>query len=464
MKATNLIHLASTVLLFLVFCLFLYPQPTQAQGSSDYIDSFEAYSQEELAQMLAPIALYPDALLSQVLMASTYPIEVIEADRWLKNQPQLTGDVLDAALLRENWDPSVKALCHFPAILALMSERIGETTNLGNAFLAQEDRVMDMVQELRTKAYAQSNLTTTDKQKVIVERDTIIIEPADPRIIYVPYYDPYVVYGTWWYPHYPPYYWGPATVNIGFGISYWPGFYLSFSFGSWSHFDWHQHRVYIDAHKRPRYVGSDRWHKKSAHWQHLPEHRRGVAYRDKVTAGRFGQTPYRSSQIKRGTRGFPDGHDWERQLNSDRYRYPVDSDRSDRNKLASPKRPEPDRRLSNRSEGERSPSESAKKKQSRIKAEARDQTRIGTADLKRNRSKPTIPARIRPEATVRKQALEAAARNDRQSYNIFNRVDEGRQERLSSERGRGSRRDKSSGKVGGIRSEREHEDRGRYRH
>lgn len=205
MKAATIFHLTLGLLIIFFFSL---PPQSLAQDSS-YLEPSAKYREEELAQMLAPIALYPDALLSQVLMASTYPLEVIEADRWVRRNPELKDKSLEAALLSEAWDPSVKALCHFPSILALMSERITETTNLGNAFLAQEAEVMDMVQELRAKANAQGNLTTTSEQKVIVEKETIIIEPADPRVIYVPYYDPFYIYGSWWYPAYPPYYWGP---------------------------------------------------------------------------------------------------------------------------------------------------------------------------------------------------------------------------------------------------------------
>src|SRR5210317_732725 len=186
MKAKTIIHLAIGVLIipFLASFLVLSSHQAQAQDSGD-LDPSEKYSQEELAQMLAPIALYPDSLLSQILMASTYPIEIIEADRWVRKNPELQGESLDEALLAQNWDPSVQAMCHFPSILALMSERIAETTNIGNAFLAQEEEVMVMVQQLRAKAYAQGNLATTSEQKVIVEKETIIIEPADPRVIYV---------------------------------------------------------------------------------------------------------------------------------------------------------------------------------------------------------------------------------------------------------------------------------------
>jgi len=253
MKLATIIHLALGLLIISFFSL---PPQSLAQDS-DYLEPSEKYSREELTQMLAPIALYPDALLSQVLMASTYPIEVIEAERWVKSNPKLKGEALDAALLEKDWDPSVKAICHFPSILALMSERITETTNLGNVFLAQEAEVMDMVQELRAKAYAQGNLTTTTEQKVIVEKKTIVIEPTDPRVIYVPYYDPFYIYGPWWYPAYPPYYWRPPGVSIGIGISYRPGVYFGFAFGTWSYFDWHHHYIFIDVHKRPRYIRND---------------------------------------------------------------------------------------------------------------------------------------------------------------------------------------------------------------
>jgi hypothetical protein len=239
-----------------------------------------------------------------VLMASTYPIEVIEADRWLRLNPRLKDEALEAALLEKNWDPSVKAITHFPSILALMSERITETTELGNAFLAQEAEVMDMVQGLRSKAHAQGNLASTTQQKVIVEKQTIIIQPADPRIIYVPYYDPFYVYGPWWHPAYPPYYWGPAGVSIGYGVSYWPGFYFRFAFGTWSSFDWYRRTIYIDVRQRPRYVRQEVWLVQTGYWQHAPSHRRGVAYSDRATARKYGQPLSRSREIGRDSRGY----------------------------------------------------------------------------------------------------------------------------------------------------------------
>ncbi|ACN13500.1 conserved hypothetical protein [Desulforapulum autotrophicum HRM2] len=307
MKATTIYHpvLGLFTLFSLIFCLVLPLGQVHAQDN-DYPDSSERYSQEEIAQMLAPIALYPDALLSQILMASTYPIEVIEANRWIRKNPELKGEALDKALLDKDWDPSIKAVCHFPSVFDLMSERITETTNLGNAFLAQEDEVMDMVQELRNEAYDQGNLTTNDRQKVIVEKETIIITPADSRIIHVPYYDPFYVYGPWPYPAYRPHYWGPPGISIGIGISYWPGFYFGAAFGSWSYFDWNHRYIYIDAHKRPRFVRNNRWGASPGRWQHAPTHRRGVTYRDKFTAKKYGQDPNRFRNFKGRSRDVID--------------------------------------------------------------------------------------------------------------------------------------------------------------
>jgi hypothetical protein len=314
MIKTSIIRLIPELLVIcaMVFCLALIPRPAQAEDSAFPLAS-EKFSREELAQMLGPIALYPDKLLAQVLMASTYPIELIEADRWFKKNPRLQGDSLDRALLEMDWAPSVKAICHFPAILALMSERIAETTNLGNAFLVQEEEIMDLVQELRASAYAQGNLTTTPQQKVIVEKETIVIEPASPRVIYVPYYDPYYIFGSWWYPAYPPYYWGPPGIRLGVGISYWPGISFGFSWGSWSYFDWPRHYVHINIHDRPRYVRHDRWFTKSGRWLHAPVHRRGVAYRDKYTARKFNQYPQHRSDFRGNVRSFPERQVFDRQ-------------------------------------------------------------------------------------------------------------------------------------------------------
>lgn len=303
MKAVSIFKLMTTGLFIILFLAL--PVPGQPQENGEEAAS-KAFTHEQLAQMLSPIALYPDALLSQVLMASTYPLEVIEADRWVKKNERLKGDSLDDSLLDKDWDSSVKSLCHFPSVLALMSEKITETTSLGNAFLAQEDEVMDVIQKLRAEAYEQGNLTSTSKQKVTKKEETIIIEPADPDVVYVPYYNPHYVYGTWWYPAYPPYYWGPFPVIVSAGIYFWPGPFVSFSSISWSYFDWHRHSIYINIHKRPRFFRHHKWHPKPGPWYHSPKHRRGVAYRDKPTARKYGKSSSRSRTFRRDIRGFPE--------------------------------------------------------------------------------------------------------------------------------------------------------------
>ncbi len=307
MKAFRIFNRSVSLLIILLLAM---PLPGLAQGGAAQSASF---SREQLAQILAPIALYPDALLSQILMASTYPLEVVEADRWMKENAGLKGDALDQALLDREWDPSVKSLCHFPAILGAMSEKIAQTTRLGDAFLGQQDDVMAMVQELRAKAREAGNLKSTKEQNVVVEKETIIIESANPEVVYIPSYDPAYVYGPWWYPAYPPYYWWSGAVIVGSGIVFWPGIFVGPFIGSWCFFDWYNHAVFIDFHRIDRFHrhhgdrdGRERWH-------HEAEHRRGVAYRDRTTAQKFGQAPERSRESRRDMRGFPERGPMDRQ-------------------------------------------------------------------------------------------------------------------------------------------------------
>jgi hypothetical protein len=278
-------------------------ESAQPQGESAQAQKF---SKEELAQMLAPIALYPDSLLSEILMASTYPLEVVEADRWVEQNPNLKEDKLDEALKEKDWDVSVKSLCHFPEILKAMSDKLAQTAKLGDAFLAQQGDVMDMIQELRRKAEEAGNLKTTEQQKVVAQDQYIEIEPANPQVVYVPVYNPLYVYGPWWYPEYPPYYWyypGPiiATGIIGFGF----GVGLGFGFFSWCDFDWHHHVIHVDLDRARRFYGGHGereggWHT----WQHNPYHRRGVVYRDRAISQRFGQSPAMSREARQGARGY----------------------------------------------------------------------------------------------------------------------------------------------------------------
>ncbi len=269
-------------------------------------------SKEELAQLLAPIALYPDELVAQILMASTYPLEVVQADRWVKKNKQIKGDALAKALEKENWDPSVKSLVAFPSVLAAMSEKLDLTTKVGDAFLSQQKDVMDTIQMLRKKAYDAGNLKTSKEQKVTVEKEIIVIKPADPEVVYVPSYSPTVVYGAWMYPAYPPYYYYPPPPPAYPAFHFAAGVAIGVAWGyAWGNCNWHGGHVEqninqninvnrnIDRSKyQNRVKTSDR------QWQHNPEHRRGVAYKDGVTAKRYGQSPARSMEGRRESRGY----------------------------------------------------------------------------------------------------------------------------------------------------------------
>jgi len=294
--------------ILIIVTLLVLPAGIVAQESDDSGQAYK-FSKEELTQMLAPIALYPDALTAQVLMASTYPLEVVEADRWVAKNRQLKGDDLDTALQNKNWDPSVKSLCHFPDLLKSMSDKLDQTRKLGDAFLGQEAEVMATIQELRSKALAQGNLKSTSQQKVVVDNNNVTIEPASPDVIYVPVYDPVSVYGPWWYPDYPPFYWYyPPGYYYGTYIGFGPGIYFGFSAFAWTWFDWPYHRIHVDL-SRTRHFHRNYIHQGgSRQWIHNPSHRRGVAYRDIRTSDRFGGRPPRqSSTINQERRGYSPG-------------------------------------------------------------------------------------------------------------------------------------------------------------
>ncbi|MCC6472413.1 MAG: DUF3300 domain-containing protein [Burkholderiales bacterium] len=171
------------------------------------------YSQAELERMLAPIALYPDPLLSQVLMASTYPVEVVEAARWARANPGLEGEAALRAVDGEDWDPSVKSLVAIPHLLRRMDENLQWTRQLGEAFIAWEPQVMETVQRLRWRARAAGQLVPDERLRISEQGGQIAIEPVDARLVYVPYYDPLLAYGPWWWPGQPPVAWAP-----------WPGY------------------------------------------------------------------------------------------------------------------------------------------------------------------------------------------------------------------------------------------------
>jgi uncharacterized protein DUF3300 len=269
-----------------------------------------AYVPQQLDQMLAPIALYPDPLLSQILMASTYPLEVVEAARWAQdpNNGRLRGAELDAALAQQNWDPSVKSLVPFPQVLQMMNNRLDWMQALGNAFLAQQGDVMDSVQRLRAEAQAAGTLQSTPQEVVQNDGPAIVIEPARPDVVYVPYYDPTVVYGAWEYPDYPPFYFPPPPgYVVGPGIYFGVGFGIVGALWGWDDWDWGHRRVHVDY---DRWREIDHGHDRDAGrftgdtWQHDPYHRRGVPYRDPVVRQRFQQASAGSPDARRDFRGY----------------------------------------------------------------------------------------------------------------------------------------------------------------
>src|SRR5512136_1703367 len=275
------------------------------------------FKQEELDQMLAPIALYPDSLLGQVLIASTYPLEIVQADKWAKANQSLKGDALTTALEQQNWDPSVKSLVNFPQVLDMMNEKLEWTQKLGDAFLAQQKEVMDTVQKLRAKAEAEGNLKSTKEQKVIVEKETktIIIEPADPQVVYVPTYNPTVVYGAWPYPAYPPYsyyppYYVPGAALFSFGV----GMAIGAAWGyAWGGCGWGRGEVNVDMNRNTNInnnIDRSKYQNKvtggqggRGEWKHNPESRKGVSYRDQGTAQKFDRGASRDAASRDAFRG-----------------------------------------------------------------------------------------------------------------------------------------------------------------
>ena len=280
------------------------PQEAKAQseaGAPQGAGAEKPFKQEELDQLLAPIALYPDSLLTQILMASTYPLEIVQADRWAKENKDKKSDALAKALEEQPWDPSVKSLVNFPQVLTMMSEKLDMTQKLGDAFLAQQKEVMDTVQNLRKKAEAEGNLKTNEEQKVVVEKEIIIIESANPQVIYVPSYNPTVVYGTWWYHAYPPYPYYPP--GYGTGAAFWTGVAVGAAWGyAWGHANWHGGDVNINIDRntninnnidRDKYKnqnrekGQGKGQSGQGKWQHDSSHRGGVAYKDQGTAQKY---------------------------------------------------------------------------------------------------------------------------------------------------------------------------------
>ncbi len=305
--------------------------PPPPAGSSTAVKSDAPLTQAEIEQLLAPIALYPDALLAQIFMASTYPLEVVEAARWQKANPKVTGTALEDAMQKQSWDASVKSLTAFPQVLQMMNEKLSWTQQLGDAFLADQKRVMAAAQKLRKAANDQGNLKSSKEQTVVVEQgsgETIIkIEPADPQVVYVPTYNPTVVYGTWPYAAYPPYYYYPPgyapgaafwtfTAGVIVGSALWGGCHWGGSGGG----------VYINHNTYNNFNRTNI--KGDGNWSHNAEHRKGVAYKDKGVAQKYNGASAGSRDAQRDQfRGHAESGRAELGQNVDKGNRPSTSDR-----------------------------------------------------------------------------------------------------------------------------------------
>jgi hypothetical protein len=282
------------------------PAPAEAKQA--------VFNQEQLDQMLAPIALYPDPLLAQVLMASTYPGEVTEAVAWSKANPKAQGDDAVKQVAKQTWDPSVQALVAFPQVLVMLGQDPAWVQRLGDAFLAQSDDVMASVQRLRRQAQSAGNLQSNQYQSVTVQAapaaaaassgaaqgasgsssstSTILIQPADPQVVYVPTYNPTTTYGTWAYPASPPVYYPPspmyyAGTALMAGLAFGTGVAIVNSL--WGDCDWGHGDVDIDVNRYNNINVNNRITNNQNTWQHNAVHRDGVPYRDSRSRQQYGR-------------------------------------------------------------------------------------------------------------------------------------------------------------------------------
>src|SRR5499427_9983696 len=310
------------------------PVPAAEPGDNDV----QPFKPEELEAIVAPIALYPDPLVAQVLMASTYPLEVVQAARLMKSKPGLKDEALNEELKKYDWDDSVKSLCSFPQTLDVLNEKIDWMQKLGDAFLDQRKDLMDAIQRMRAKAQAQGNLQSNEQQKVIVEQasgqpaapaapgqpappageQTVIkIEPASPQVVYVPQYNPTVVYGPpppayppYYYPYPPGYAWGAAAVSFGVG--------MAVGAAVWGGCNWGGGDVDVDVNKNNNFTNNVNRGDKATqiknergqggqggrqNFQHNPEHRKGAQYRDKGSQQKYNRAGSPSAGSRDSYRG-----------------------------------------------------------------------------------------------------------------------------------------------------------------
>ena len=288
--------LAGIILILTGALLTASAQTPPADSQAAETQKTQILTADQLTALVAPIALYPDGLLSQVLVASTYPLEVVEAQQWLLRNPGLHGAQLTDAAKQQSWDPSVQALVAFPDVLNRLNEDVDWTRDLGNAFLSQEADVMAAVQRLRASAQAKGRLTSTTQQTVSTDTQSgqpaIVIQPANPDVVYVPVYDPAYIWGPPLVGYYPPLYY-PA-----FGFGWGSGINVALCFGGWGGWggwgwgpNWFGRSVVVNNNFFHRYGFRGGFHGGGgfdrANWVHNPNHRLGIPYPNRQVSGRF---------------------------------------------------------------------------------------------------------------------------------------------------------------------------------
>jgi hypothetical protein len=275
-----------------------FPQAEQTPSPKEQAPKI---APDQLDSLVAPIALYPDPLLAQTLAASTYPLEIIKLEQWLEKNKNLKEKALADAVAKQDWDPSIQAMAGLPDVAKRLADDIQWTTDLGNAFLAQQSDVMDAVQRMRKKAQEKGNLKSTEQQrvetKVIESKNVIVVEQANPQVVYVPSYDPYAVYGAPLYP-YPPIYYPPAGyyaagMAVSFGVGVAMGALWSGGWG-WGCGWGGNNNITVNRNnnfnRNTNIGGGNRGGNVGNNWQHRPEHRGGTPYGNRATADRFGGT------------------------------------------------------------------------------------------------------------------------------------------------------------------------------
>lgn len=316
-KQTLLLVVCATILLMGSAPLGAQSEPKQETDTnkSEAKEETKKLSADQLDSLVAPIALYPDPLLAQTLAASTYPLEIVQLQQWLAKNSKLKDKELEEAVAKQPWDPSVQAMAALPDVVKRLAEDVQWTTDLGNAFLAQQSEVMEAVQRMRKKAQEKGNLKSNEQQKVetkVVENKTVIVvEQANPQVVYVPTYNPVVVYGAPVYAYPPIYYPPPGYYAAGMAVSFGVGVAMGAMWsGGWGwNAGWGGNNVQINNYNNfnrnaniNRNVNANRnVSNRNSTWNHNPQHRGGTPYGDRATANRYGGAARGESMANRQT-------------------------------------------------------------------------------------------------------------------------------------------------------------------